>query len=89
MTESNTSLDNVLKFRALVESDDALQTEVSRHVGDNRWDAAAIVQLGADRGLTFSADDIVEAFTNDDELSDFELEMVAAAVPQTCIGGGV
>ena len=89
MTDEISQSSNVLKFRALVDSDPALQREVRLHVGGGHWNAAAIVEIGRDRGLAFSASELVELFEEDEELSDFELEMVAAAIPQSCVGGGV
>ncbi|MBO6835735.1 MAG: hypothetical protein JJ878_18535 [Alphaproteobacteria bacterium] len=79
MTEQTTGQSNVLKFRMLIDSDPALQAEVSQHVGNGTWNAASIVDLAHTKGLDFSADDIVDVLDEDDELSDFELELVAAA----------
>jgi predicted ribosomally synthesized peptide with nif11-like leader len=70
---------NVLEFRSLVEADPALQAAVERHVGNGTWDAAAIVEIGRARGLDFTPDDLERVMDQDDELSDFELELVAAA----------
>ncbi len=40
---------------------------------------AGVVKLGAEHGFQFSEADVMSVFSNDnDELSDFELEMVAA-----------
>lgn len=75
---------NVLKFRSLVDTDPTLQSEVEQHVGNGTWNSAAIVQIGRDRGLDFTAADIEDVMKEDDELSDFELELVAAAVPINC-----
>ncbi len=79
MTEQTTGQSNVLKFRTLIDSDPALQAEVSQHVGNGTWNAASIIDLANTKGLDFSADDIVDVLDEDDELSDFELELVAAA----------
>jgi predicted ribosomally synthesized peptide with nif11-like leader len=84
MTVSQTALSNVLKFRQLVDSDSSLQAEVACHVGNGTWDSAAIVEIGRMKGFDFTAQDLAEVMDEDDELSDFELELVAAAG----IGGG-
>lgn len=91
MTDQNKLPSNVLKFRALVDSDPALQHDISQHigVGEGGWDAAAIVEIGRVKGLHFSANDLMEVMEEDDELTDFELEMVAAAGSTSCIDGGV
>lgn len=89
MTEHTTGQDNVLKFRSLVDSDPALQADVGRLVGNGTWNAAAIVEIGQARGLNFSAEDIEAVMDQDDELSDFELELVAAADATTCVDGRV
>lgn len=84
MTEHTTGQDNVLKFRSLVDSDPDLQADVGRHVGNGTWNAAAIVEIGQARGLKFTADDLASVMDEDDELSDFELELVAAATASQC-----
>ncbi|MDW3207691.1 MAG: hypothetical protein R8L07_19310 [Alphaproteobacteria bacterium] len=61
-----------------------MQSEVARHVGNGGWDSAAIVRIGHARGLDFTAADIQAVMEQDDELSDFGLELVAAAVPINC-----
>ena len=86
MTDQTVGQENVLKFRALMDSDRALQSAVNQHVGNGNWDAAAIVEIGRARGLAFSADDIRTVMEEDDELSDFELELVAAAAGVSCGG---
>ncbi|MDW3207690.1 MAG: hypothetical protein R8L07_19305 [Alphaproteobacteria bacterium] len=88
MTDHAAGHANVLKFRSLVDSDPALQAEVSQHVGNGTWNAASIVDLAHTKGLDFSADDIVDVLDEDDELSDFELELVAAANPVSCNNDG-
>ncbi|NVJ92292.1 MAG: Nif11 family protein [Methylocystaceae bacterium] len=77
----NSGTANVLEFRKLVASDQALQTEVAKTVGNGSWDPAALIKLGEANGLSFTSDDIVNILSEeDDELSDFELEMVSAGV---------
>jgi predicted ribosomally synthesized peptide with nif11-like leader len=78
----NSGTANVLEFRKLVANDQALQTEIAKTVGNGSWDPAALIKLGEANGLSFTSDDIVNnLFEEDDELSDFELEMVAAGSP--------
>jgi hypothetical protein len=72
------------KFRELVDSDEALQEEIGQHVADGSWSPEAIIAIGARHGLVFTSSDLVSMLEDDDELSDFELEMVAAASPISC-----
>jgi predicted ribosomally synthesized peptide with nif11-like leader len=71
---------NVIQFRTLVDADPALQTEIAGHANDGQLDVDAIVKLGEARGFSFSAEDLVAAIEQDDELSDLELELVAAGL---------
>ena len=84
MNPQDSHISNVFKFRALVDADPKLQDEVQQHVNRNGWDASAIAEIGRGKGLDFSAGDIASVLQEDDELSDFELEMVAAALPVPC-----
>lgn len=88
MTDPQTAKDNVLEFRRLVDSDPALQAEVTRHVGAGTWDSTAIVEIGKAKGLSFTAQDLADVLTEDDELTDIELELVAAAAPVSCNNQG-
>ncbi|WP_028878031.1 hypothetical protein [Terasakiella pusilla] len=75
----NSPAANVCEFRKRVASDEKLQKEVSKAVGDGTWDPAALIKIGEANDLSFTSDDLVNnLFSEDDELSDFELEMVAA-----------
>lgn len=89
MTEYTAGQENVLKFRSFVESDPALQAEVETNVGNGTWNAAGIVEIARSRSLDFSVDDIEAAMDQHDELSDFELELVAAAGGATCVDNGL
>lgn len=89
MTRSHGAQKNVLKFRQLVDSDPKLQHEVARHVGNGTWDSSAIVAIGRSMGFDFDVEDIVSGMDEDDELSDFELELVAAAAPTQCNDAGL
>ncbi len=70
---------NVVKFRVLAESNASLQRELSEHFKGDAWDPGAVVALAAAHGLSFSKEELIAAFEQDDALSDFELELVAAA----------
>ncbi|NVJ91826.1 MAG: hypothetical protein HWE34_09220 [Methylocystaceae bacterium] len=86
----NSGTANVLEFRKLVASDQALQTEVAKTVSNGSWDPAVLVKLGEANGLSFTSDDIVNILSEEnDELSDFELEMVAAGGSVSCIKGDI
>ncbi|WP_421875960.1 Nif11-like leader peptide family RiPP precursor [Pacificispira sp.] len=89
MTDNNAGTSNVLKFRSLIDTDPALQADVAQHVGDGGWNSAAIVEIGRKAGLEFSTEDLVSVMEEDDELSDFELELVAAADSANCYGNDV
>ncbi|WP_417782030.1 Nif11-like leader peptide family RiPP precursor [Terasakiella pusilla] len=81
---------NVLEFRKLVASDENLQNEVSNAVGNGKWDPEALIKLGEANGLSFTAEDITSnLFEENDELSDFELEMVAAGGSTSCVKNDV
>lgn len=70
------SRDNVMKFRNVVNSDPNLQ-DVIRGAIRNEPDFN-VVRFAADRGFDFSNQDLRDVFRNvGDELSDFELEIVA------------
>lgn len=84
MTQHSDGHNNVLQFRRLVDSDPALQAQIASHVGDGSWNSAAIVAIGKARGLDFAAEDLIAIMEDDGELSDFELELVAAAAPMRC-----
>jgi len=76
--------DNVRQFRKLVDTDTQLQQELRSHVGAGRWNSSAVIDLANRRGLELSVADLVADLAEDDELSDFELEMVTAASPLPC-----
>lgn len=89
MTDAQTAKSNVLEFRRMVDSDPALQAEVTRHVGDGMWDSTAIVEIGKAKGFDFTAQDLCDVMDEDDELSDLELELVAAASTVACGNDGI
>ncbi|MBO6835737.1 MAG: Nif11-like leader peptide family RiPP precursor [Alphaproteobacteria bacterium] len=88
MTVNDAGQSNVLKFRTLVDTDPALQADVAQHVANGSWNSAAIVEIGRKAGFEFSTEDFVSVMEEDDELSDFELELVAAAAPLECVETG-
>ncbi len=83
------SIDAAQAFRKQVNGNQALETEVRSCVRqDGSLDVDAVVTLGKQRGFNIEAADLVALFgANDDELSDFELELVSAGLPTQCNGG--
>ena len=52
---------------------------------DGNPDLAGVVKLGAEHGFQFSEADVISVFSNDnEELSDFELELVSAGTLAVC-----
>ncbi|GAB3433787.1 Nif11 family protein [Massilia solisilvae] len=65
-------------FRQQTNASPALQAEVARHVSNGTIDYAALAELGRMHGHDFSAEDAVAVLSApDDELSDFEMELVS------------
>jgi len=76
-------------FREIVNQDPAL-AETLRGLldGNGLLNLPEAVKLGAQHGFEYSEADIQALFSNDnDELSDFELEMVSAGLPINCSSG--
>ncbi len=73
-------------FRKLAGRDEAVETAVRGAVGpDGNADLAGVVKLGAEHGFQFSEADVISVFSNDnEELSDFELELVSAGTLAVC-----
>lgn len=73
-------------FRELAGRDEAVETTVRGAVGpDGNADLASVVKLGAEHGFQFSEADVISVFSNDnEELSDFELELVSAGTLAVC-----
>jgi len=84
------SIQSVNEFRNKVKGNAELENELRGLVGtDGALDMPAAIKLGEQHGYTISADDIVAVFANDDEeLSDFELEMVSAGASVSCGSDG-
>jgi len=74
------------EFRAIVNQDPALEQTLRGLLdGDGLLKLPEVVKLGEQHGFSFSEDDIIAVFANDnDELSDFELEMVSAGNTMSC-----
>tara|TARA_R110000787_G_scaffold143488_5_gene257243 strand:- start:21751 stop:22014 length:264 start_codon:yes stop_codon:yes gene_type:complete len=72
--------DAVIGFRNLINSNPEIEAKVRGFVtADEGLDLDRVAKLAEQHGFSFSEHDVMEVFANDnDELSDFELEMVAA-----------
>ena len=89
---------NIIEYYQRVRDDEALQAAYSTCENTDQMFEIA-VEEGRKLGLAFSKEDAmavgfdVEALhgaaTNDDELSDFELALVAAGLPINCSSGAV
>lgn len=77
---------NMTSFREKVTADPAIQLEVRKLMETaGSPDLACLVELGAQHGCQFSEQEVSDLFANDnDELSDFELEMVSAGTMVDC-----
>lgn len=77
------TIESLNQFREKLSADTELQEAMRGLLGsDGMLDLAAAVALGEQHGFQFTAEDITSAASNDnDELSDFELEMVSAGAP--------
>jgi len=80
------TIEAAIEFRAMVNETPALQSAVWDLMGsDGLLDLPETVKLGQQHGYVFGEKDIESLIANDnDELSDFELEMVSAGVPINC-----
>ncbi len=68
----------VQAFREQVNTSPALQAEVARHVSKGVVNYAAIGELARAHGFEFTLAEAQAALAaNDDELSDFEMELVS------------
>ncbi len=77
---------NITEFREKVAADPAIQLEVRKLMGvAGSPDLAGLVELGTKNGCQFSEQEVSDLFANDnDELSDFEMEMVSAGFAVDC-----
>ncbi len=73
------SIQAALDFRTLANASPELQGEVSRCFVNGQLDFAALSAVGRVYGLDFTAEEAAEAMAAglDDELSDFEMDLVA------------
>jgi len=80
------NIDKVLAFRGKVANTPELEAQIRACLAGGGG-KAGLVRLAAEHGYSFTEQDIEAAFANDnDELSDFELEMVSAGGAQ-CVNG--
>jgi predicted ribosomally synthesized peptide with nif11-like leader len=76
------SMQAAMDFRALVSQDKGLQAEVARVLR-----VEELIALGARHGFEFGAQEavaVIDSATHEDELSEFELELVAGGTPMCC-----
>nr|CAA6811462.1 MAG: Unknown protein [uncultured Thiotrichaceae bacterium] len=76
----NSTQQDVQNFRQLIAGNKDLQDSVRQCQQDGQWDMQGLVALGREHDLTLTEEAIETTFSNDsdDELTDFELEMVSA-----------
>lgn len=89
---------NVIEFYKKVRTDKGLQEALSEGNTVEEISEIAVAKAG-EAGIQLEKSDvlvamgqmkeIVSAVANDDELTEFELEMVAAGDATKCVGGGV
>ena len=79
---------NFEAFRQAVNHNPELQKEVAKLIEQAKAiDFGAISELAKRHDYVFSAQEAQNLLVSDDELSDFELEMVAAGIPSS--GGSI
>jgi predicted ribosomally synthesized peptide with nif11-like leader len=77
------SLQAAISFREKINADPALQARVRELAPAGQ--TLDVTALGASLGFSFSRAEAEQAYSPDDELSDFELEMVQSAAPAPCV----
>nr|CAA6811453.1 MAG: Unknown protein [uncultured Thiotrichaceae bacterium] len=85
----NSTQQDVQSFRQLVASNKDLQDSVRQYVGSGQWDSQGLAALGREHDLRLTEEAVYATFSdnnddNDDELTDFELEMILAGNPMMC-----
>jgi len=77
------------EFRQTVNGNPELEEALRGLMGDDGLlNLSEAAKLGAKYGYEFSEADVEALYSNDnDELSDFELEMVSAGLPINCSSG--
>ncbi len=85
------TLEAATEFRTLVNNTPALQSAVRELVNeDGLIELEDAIKLGLEHGYVIDEQDIIALSANDnDELSEFELEMVSAGVPIVCQDNGI
>tara|TARA_R110002110_G_scaffold261322_6_gene477138 strand:- start:7952 stop:8212 length:261 start_codon:yes stop_codon:yes gene_type:complete len=85
------TIEALQSFREVVRNDAVIEAQMRETLGSGgEIDLSRAVQLGAQHGHRFSEQEVVELFASEnDELSDFELELVAAGGGPSCISGEV
>jgi hypothetical protein len=69
-------------FRQHINRMSTLQAEVAPYFSNGAIDYAGLAQLGSRSGFDFTAEEARQVLsTSDDELSDFEMEMVSGGIP--------
>lgn len=89
---------NVIEFYKKVRADQGLIEALSEGKTEETFSEIA-VKKAAELDIQLETADVIDAIghfenlvrraANDDELTDLELELIAAGIPQTCISGGV
>ncbi|MRG73950.1 hypothetical protein GH722_19505 [Alphaproteobacteria bacterium HT1-32] len=90
--------DAVMEFYKVARRDDEMVSLLAG-IEDEALFIKTAMELGREKGFVFTAeeagaaisqfDGFIEDVSNDDELTDFELEMVAAGLPINCSSGAV
>lgn len=79
---------NVEAFRTAVNQNPELQREITDLIESTQAiDYKAISELAKRHNYSFTEQEAMQLMASNDELSDFELEMVAAGSPTNCNGG--
>jgi len=88
--------DAVMEFYKVARRDKEI-VDLLSGISDEAMFIKTVMELGREKGFVFTAeeagsaisefDSFIEAASNDDELTDFELEMVAAGLPINCSSG--
>ncbi len=88
--------DAVMEFYKVARRDNEMVSLLAG-IEDETLFISTVVKLGREKGFVFTAEEagaaisqfegFIEHAANDDELTDFELEMVAAGIPINCDSG--
>jgi predicted ribosomally synthesized peptide with nif11-like leader len=85
------SIEAISEFRETVRGNAELETAIKGLLSDQGvLDAAGLAELGNRHGYAFTEAEVMSFdLGSDDELSDFELEMVSAGIGMTCVNNKV